>query len=89
MAEARMLIAPRSLEDRMEVHVAALCDPVRVSLKNRLGGARPRIDLTALASSAEAYRATGTLTEPFDLNTAVDHQFVDHARERLGPYRAP
>ena len=48
-----------------------------------------RIDLTALADSLEAYRAVGALTEPLDLSTAVDHQFVDYARERLGPYRAP
>ena len=47
-----MLIAPRNLEDRMEVH-GALFEPVRVSLKNRLGGARPRIDLTALQSQVD------------------------------------
>jgi NitT/TauT family transport system substrate-binding protein len=48
-----------------------------------------RIDLDALGGSVEAYRAAGALTEPLDLSTAVDFQFVDYARERLGPYRAP
>jgi NitT/TauT family transport system substrate-binding protein len=45
-----------------------------------------RIAVEALAESLEVYRAMGALTEPVDLAVVVDHQYVDYARERLGPY---
>jgi NitT/TauT family transport system substrate-binding protein len=47
-----------------------------------------RIAVEALAESLEVYRAMGALTEPVDLAVVVDHQYVDYARERLGPYQS-
>jgi NitT/TauT family transport system substrate-binding protein len=46
-----------------------------------------RVSLDALAGSIEAYRAVGALSEAVDLATLVDQQYVDYARERLGPYQ--
>ena len=46
-----------------------------------------RIAVEALAGSVEAYRAVGALGEAVDVATIVDHQYVDYARERLGPYQ--
>jgi hypothetical protein len=45
------------------------------------------VALEALAGSLEAYRAVGALSEAVDLATLVDQQYVDYARERLGPYQ--
>jgi hypothetical protein len=46
-----------------------------------------RIDLEALGASIDAYRTVGALTEATEASSAVDHQYVDYARERLGPYQ--
>lgn len=46
-----------------------------------------RIAVEELAASIETYRAMGALTEAVEVGRIVDHQFVDHARERLGPYQ--
>jgi NitT/TauT family transport system substrate-binding protein len=46
-----------------------------------------RVQVEALAGSLEAYRAMGALSDAVDLATLVDHQYVDYARERLGPYQ--
>jgi NitT/TauT family transport system substrate-binding protein len=46
-----------------------------------------RINVEGLAESIEIYRSMGALAEPVDLATGIDHQYVDYARERLGPYQ--
>jgi NitT/TauT family transport system substrate-binding protein len=46
-----------------------------------------RVNIEGLAESVETYRAMGALTEAVDLARVVDHQYVDYARERLGPYQ--
>jgi NitT/TauT family transport system substrate-binding protein len=46
-----------------------------------------RIAADALAASIDYYRTAGAITEPVDVATAVDNRWVDHARERLGPYQ--
>ncbi len=46
-----------------------------------------RVSVEALDGSLEAYRAMGALGEPVDAATLIDTQYVDYARERLGPYQ--
>jgi NitT/TauT family transport system substrate-binding protein len=46
-----------------------------------------RVAADALAASIDYYRSSGALTEPVDVATIVDNQYVDYARERLGPYQ--
>jgi NitT/TauT family transport system substrate-binding protein len=46
-----------------------------------------RVSTEGLAGSVEAYRAVGALSEAVEPATLVDHQYVNYARERLGPYQ--
>jgi len=46
-----------------------------------------RLALDTLQDSIEVYRAAGVLSEAIDAASAVDPQYAEFARERLGPYR--
>jgi NitT/TauT family transport system substrate-binding protein len=46
-----------------------------------------RLALDTLQDAIEVYRAAGVLSEAIDAASAVDPQYAEFARERLGPYR--